>query len=387
MSLFSDTQYQNEVLGNLVESIKTARNGNLLSFYGTSTERLLGNIANKQYLQAYEPDYDWDKHIILFYDCDDGQEFFERKLSANMSLYYKEEDLLRQVFRAIADKKIVSLLIANFNFEQKIIRDLTNLIGGMDRRFTHFIVHMQPGDYYSGPKIKYANSTVLSHNIVRLPYLSEEDASAWIDSLVKKHGFKVSKKTKQQIISFSGGIPSLIRNIVREAQTQDFEEVINSEPVVNLINIIWQKLTDQERTELERVNFSSKRLVKSFEYFNDFRVTENGLYKAGWLSKIIYPIADSQDLTLDDNNKLVLLGKEIDSILSVQEQLLVKLLVLTRGARVSRNEIISRVWGDELENPDWALNQLVARTRGKLSLLGLPSDLIRVSRGYGYILK
>lgn len=368
----------------LVSAIKETRNANVLSFYGTSSERLLGNVANMQYLQEFDQNYKWDQHILLYYDCDNGEEYFERTLSAGLARYFYEDDLFRQVYEAIAAGKKISLILANYRFGYKVITNLANLIAGLDRRLTHFIVHMHPGEYYSHPGTKYSPRTVLSHNIIKLPYLNEDEAEEWINILVKNHGYRLTAKDRQQVINFSGGVPSLIRNLVRELQRSDFETVINSEPIVNLVNIIWHRLQEDEREELESVIINKSTVDQDrFAYFEDFGLTENGRYKSQWLKKIAYPAVEKHELRLEQG-KLKLAGKGISKIFSVQEQILISELLGKRGERVSRDELISRIWGKNVENPDWLLNQLVLRTRSKLALIGLPSRTIQVSRGYGY---
>ncbi len=66
-----------------------------------------------------------------------------------------------------------------------------------------------------------------------------------------------------------------------------------------------------------------------------------------------------------------------------------KLLLEHRNSIVSRDEIAQRMWQGNVQEQysDWAIDQLIARLRKRFVTFFLPSRLISVVRGRGYVLK
>lgn len=86
--------------------------------------------------------------------------------------------------------------------------------------------------------------------------------------------------------------------------------------------------------------------------------------------------------TVDTENNLILTdGRPLE--LTRKEYDILSLLIRNEGKIFSRNEILARVWGDDVIVTDRTVDVTIARIRKKLGELG---NMIRNKSGYGYYL-
>jgi DNA-binding response OmpR family regulator len=86
--------------------------------------------------------------------------------------------------------------------------------------------------------------------------------------------------------------------------------------------------------------------------------------------------------TVDNENSLILTdGKQLE--LTRKEYEILSLLVRNEGKIFSRNEILARVWGDDVIVTDRTVDVTIARIRKKLGDRGV---MIKNKSGYGYYL-
>lgn len=86
--------------------------------------------------------------------------------------------------------------------------------------------------------------------------------------------------------------------------------------------------------------------------------------------------------TVDNENSLILTdGKQLE--LTRKEYEILSLLIRNEGKIFSRNEILARVWGDDVIVTDRTVDVTIARIRKKLGDRGV---MIRNKSGYGYYL-
>jgi len=86
--------------------------------------------------------------------------------------------------------------------------------------------------------------------------------------------------------------------------------------------------------------------------------------------------------TVDNENSLILTdGKQLE--LTRKEYEILSLLIRNEGKIFSRNEILARVWGDDVIVTDRTVDVTIARIRKKLGDRGV---MIKNKSGYGYYL-
>lgn len=103
-------------------------------------------------------------------------------------------------------------------------------------------------------------------------------------------------------------------------------------------------------------------------------------------SAMPHPAALPAGLVLDEGGQRVLhAGRPLP--LTRREFGLLRELILARGRILSREALLDRVWGAQVDPADRTVDTHLKTLRAKLREAGLPADLIVTHRGLGYALE
>lgn len=189
----------------------------------------------------------------------------------------------------------------------------------------------------------------------------------------------LGQEVLNKILDISGGHLKYIQlsiNVLLEDPSKNLstkqlvEKLLKDENIQLLSEEIYSSLTPQEKKILQES-------VNNVKHLN----IPNYLVESGFLTdgKIFSPLFETYLKTSSASPKEI---KEF----SHKEYLLWSYLYINKDSIVSRDQLISHVWENSIEESDWALDQLVARVRKKMHISYFHQKIITVkTRGYKLI--
>lgn len=236
------------------------------------------------------------------------------------------------------------------------------------------------------------SSTRLYQNIFYYPLYSKQDSGKFIEYLEDRWGKSISKAMKAKILEQCGGIQWLIKEAVRQVTSGNlnpfnedgmqfrlrmvYEFLLPSEQSVLTKSVLHNQTLDaaekQSLRHLQKMNFMDshgKCLVKLFDGF----VTNAAPFTGEFVLL---------------GGKMLLNDVPVDQMFSFQERRVLKVFLQNKGHMVTRDEIAEALWPTNTQEnySDWAIDQIIARLRKRLSELSLPPKLLQAVRGKGYLL-
>lgn len=192
---------------------------------------------------------------------------------------------------------------------------------------------------------------LLLENLLIVPALSDSDANSQLDIWSSYYEIKLKIPDREEIIRNSGGIPRLIKRLVKLAADD-----------LSLISIIRDPASDQKlELDLEKIS-SFNNANPEFQY------------------KI--PLLDNlEKISAADFDQV---GKiQFTTRLSRQEYALANFLIAKAGNFVSREEMVTAIWPKNLyETSEHALDQMIHRLRQKMQTT-TPKCTLTTYRGRG----
>ena len=235
--------------------------------------------------------------------------------------------------------------------------------------------------------------TTLFQNISVYSYFDRISMSNFFNFREKSFKVKIPDDLKAKILENCGGSPWLTRQAIRHlSQAKDEKEIFSDEAMKIRLNILYQELSDLQKTVIEKI------LKENYQFVTEEKQVLEYLLKTGLLIrrkstyKITIPIFEKflQDkinsklqIRLNSANQIILDDTLIDSFFSRREKKVLKLLIKNHAKIVSREELAGFIWGNESYS-DWALDQLMKRLRNKLVKLGLDRKQIKTLKNQGF---
>lgn len=201
-----------------------------------------------------------------------------------------------------------------------------------------------------------------------LPLLNRDEA----EPLFNLHGTKaLAEEAKADIFSISGGYPVFIRYFLRNLEKVSVHSW--AEPELKLLlDELWEALSPSSQNWLFSY-FHGKMTEDPSRYLLDTGM----VYKDVDGYRIFSPLIKDFVLALEKEShlkiteqqgKVFISGKDVATLLSVQELAIFKLLWEKKGEIVSREDLSGAMWGEAVQEKysDWAINQLIRRIRRKI---------------------
>lgn len=369
----------------IITSIKEGKNANIISLPGSGVSRFLQDLSAKpQKIQAFS-----DKQILFYYDCSYGEELFIPVLEGFLSTYSKEDSVFKQIYDLLNRNYSLTFLFDEYSFKYQHLSRYANLLGGLDKSKTSSLLVIFPHEYYSADLMK-LNPT-LSHNLIFYTYFNYTESIQFAQEYISKYNLKIKHKHLDQIINFSGGIYLILKNLLRSyTDYPNWNNLSQSEEVVNAINIVWTSFTEREQKFLRLIanHEFKKEYTNELNYFQKLGLVNEHLHLQGeWISHILTP-QKTRSLQVKSSS-VYLNGRNISKYFKIDEAEVLKKLVLNKGRVISRDEVFAtrkRFFGPDTFSIA-AIDQFISRLRRKLSTLGLAQIHIDTVRGKGYRIK
>ena len=236
----------------------------------------------------------------------------------------------------------------------------------------------------------------LLNNVHLQPLYSESDSLQFISYLEEKWNCKINNELKKRIVSQCGGYLWLVKHAVRElifSNNKRLDDVWDSVGMRFKIETIWNRFSKDCQQAL-------KTVVCDGRFGSDVsRSVETFLLQSGWVNStasgcsVSIPLIESyirmaRSVVMEIiDGRIVCNGIELTSNFSTKEYRFLSSLLINPGAIVSREKMGSIIWEGGDEYSDWALDQLVARTRKKLRQMGVDNVEIVVKKKLGFCLR
>jgi DNA-binding response OmpR family regulator len=133
-------------------------------------------------------------------------------------------------------------------------------------------------------------------------------------------------------------------------------------------------------TAYVRANLNRREMMRALEQAGQYNAVEPGLNRSPQTDKLIH----AGDLMIDKKSRLVHVGAGAYQQLSDKEMQLLTLMASNPGKVFSKNELIDKIWGEDVEFGHHAVDSTIKRLRKKIEPVpGKPKFLLN-SRGLGY---
>jgi hypothetical protein len=234
-------------------------------------------------------------------------------------------------------------------------------------------------------------STRIYENIFGYPLYDAKETESFVRLLSKQWDVSVDRSTMKSILEGCGGNFWLVKEAMREIVTQSAWSP-KDPGMMFRVRMVYERLHESEKTVLRKRVKCEKNLseadMHSNEYLESMRFfTTTGDVPRIYREYILRKHDMSNALELRDN-KLILQKMPLDAFLSRKEYRVMKCLLEKRGALVTREDIARQLWPANTQKhySDWAIDQMVARLRKKMTQLSLNPKLLKTLRGKGYML-
>ncbi len=228
-------------------------------------------------------------------------------------------------------------------------------------------------------------------NFLYMGYFNDAQAAEWLEINQLKHSQKLSSTQIQEIISYSGGVPMLMRTFLRGLeQGLKIEAIKSSQELQSLqknlvarLHDYWPHLKSIYHQRDEQVPVAMKQLLVSLGLCQ--KIESRLALRGKWLVTALTP--NSHTTLLLDREAGTLLLEEFDilSLLSPkQKQLVLEVAAGSlQGSYTSRERLAELIWGGGFSYSEWSLDQQISRLRKSLLAAGV-DDLVVSRRGKGY---
>lgn len=234
------------------------------------------------------------------------------------------------------------------------------------------------------------SNTRLLESIFYYPLYEEKDAIRLLAYLQNRWGGKLSSKEQNEVLKMCGGHPWLLAEITR-LKAANGRYSFDEDTMIFRMRTIFSQL--QQHDMLIKLLKKESRLIPeeqlSFRYLQKMRFFDtSGDCTIGYVEYYLRNHHNVYQPISAVSGKIILSGVSVDSLFSPKERRVIKLLLEKQGTIVSRDEIAKRLWpvNTEEQYSDWAIDQVMTRLRKRFSQLSLPTSMLKVVRGRGYLL-
>ncbi len=229
--------------------------------------------------------------------------------------------------------------------------------------------------------------------IIYLPIYNEIGINFRLEYLEKITGKKIDQELRENVFELTGGHSNLMRLSAETllSSGQNFKNklelrkyLIEQKPIRSALFAIWNFLSPSEQIMI------MKGKIDNAEYLESVGLVKNNLLTISLLADYIKDKSIPPELTKINLNERgeILKGETIISeLLTSLEYKLLKFLITQKDTLVTKEDVISAVWGDQktvLGVTDQAVDQLIFRLRKKIEDNPNEPKLIQTIKGRGF---
>lgn len=233
--------------------------------------------------------------------------------------------------------------------------------------------------------------TTLYDNTFVYPLYNEEDSLGFLTYLEAKWNMTVPAKLKNQWFGKYGGhfwlLKEAMRNYVQTGSWLPDEAGLRFRLEKISDGLLKSELTVLEKLgHKDRSSFTPEESLSLAHLVKLRAVGKNGNPLIPALSEFIISLKKEKSVFSTSDEHIFLNSIPIESAFSRKERRVLALLIEKSPSVVSRDEIAEKLWPDDTEKyySDWAIDQIIARIRGKMKQFSLPPQTILALRDKGY---
>ncbi|MEI7578925.1 MAG: helix-turn-helix domain-containing protein [bacterium] len=351
---------------------------------GIGARRNAYEISSGSFFKLF-PQENFSNYVFIKIDIFLKQPYLDRQLEEELAMHSQELGIRNQIKDILKQNKIIYFLINKYTSENLDFLNYLWTFRGLDYDQIKFLIFSEESSFHD--EATRCNDTIMSHNIIQVPYLNQEQTTEWLQINAKKHGVSLQSEEILQIYQFTGGIPALLRNCLRGiARYQNLEQVFTSNEMQLLSKDLFSRYSERERYLIRSIKI--KNTVPP--YFQEFQyLAQHGLINQEnqipftWIDQVL---ADENKQLIIQINANQILWEEIaiNELLSQNE--LEILLVLLRAEEITKEQIAKIIWKAKVNElySEWALDQVISRLRKKLDKIGIGGRIIKTNRTKGY---
>lgn len=252
-----------------------------------------------------------------------------------------------------------------------------------------FILRSSPYLY----KEAFSHCTIAYNNIVYEQVLDSKKTLSVINDLTTRFNVEFpNENIIKQIKKLSGGIPALIKELLRCYINEKDLDLKNKELKMNLYNLTLQILDEIPNREIEILN-----LIKDKKNHSKLEQEITHLQKVGLINEKLELASEliknqminySRNFPLSIlNEKIYINGRNVTTEFSTRE---IKLLNYLKSNKILSRQTISSIISNEDNTSDiseYAIDQAISRLRKHLKNLGVNPKLIKTLKRIGFKLE
>lgn len=356
-------------------------------------ERIISHLgADRKHLIQL---IDFDAHTVE--DQHDIEEYISNQLNFNpLSSGHHTLDEWISVFRKQSMRLIIILPHAEKYLDSEG-RNSLQLYSYLLEKYSPDIISvtMFETDFTDSANQRYLpfTSTTMYQNTCYYPLYSRNDTLTFIRYLENKWNFRLPGGRAEEIEAACGGQLWLVKESVRQSMSHPEGKLLSFDTMVFRIGAIFSALTDVQKETLKKISLGNPDFqdqeTEALAYFRKMNVTgEDDKLNIRILSEYIKQKGIAAVRMKIRDSAIELNNIPVDRLFSRKEQRVLKCLSARQNQIVTREELGKSIWpANTLAHySDWAIDQIIARVRKRLSELNVPPDALKTVRGKGYML-
>ncbi len=234
-------------------------------------------------------------------------------------------------------------------------------------------------------------STRIYENIFPYPLYDAEETKKFIHMLSVQWGVKPDERTVQSIVDGCSGHFWLVKEAMREI-VSDGQWSPVTPGMLFRVRMVFTMMHDSTQELLRKMVAGETSLTQdelhTQEYLRRMRFFTGNDKVPTVFEQFILNRYDVSDKLQMQDNRLVLQEMPLNAFLSRKEYRVMKHFIQKRGMIVTRDDIARQLWPSDTkaQYSDWAIDQMIARLRKKMTQLSLNPKLLKTLRGKGYML-
>lgn len=336
------------------------------------------------------PSLSLNKIIFPVLDLSLSETYFLKQLEEVLELYSDKSGIRRMISDICENGTRIVFMLDNFEFKKnvetiKYIYSLKNV----DTEMISFFILALESDFYSIEDAK-SKDSIMSHNIIQIPYFSQDEAFEWLSINQKKHGVKLTNSQYNEIIQFSGGISLFMRVLLRGlGNKKTVEEIINSKEMKDSIETFISHFSKTEQNIIRRLFITNTLPPYKFEvdYLRKHGLIDMNNKLIGLWGQIHFEDDVLKKIEVTEDS-IVWEGYDLMEKLTSNELKILRILIREYSLNnyVSKELVAEEIWGKESFDKFslWALDKIISRMRRKLDVIGIGGGIIKTKRNKGY---
>lgn len=236
--------------------------------------------------------------------------------------------------------------------------------------------------------------TVILQNLLYYPLYSKKDVSRFVFYLGRKWNLKISPKLTDDIIDNCGGHFWLVKEAVRYfRRSRETKNILDHEEMKFRLEGIYNSFLESEKSLLRKIVFAQTDFDDlerhSLSHLTRLNLIDrNGHLTIKLLEKYIKNLEGKRPNIVVSNGNLLLNSVPIQTFFSRKELRVLKGFIQNEERVVTRDTVASWIWPTNTQEhySDWAIDQLIARLRKRLTKLFITKESLKTIRGRGYLL-